>query len=143
MSDKIGVLLKLNKIIKQRAEKDLADAMRHVNSLSSRISGIHQQIQNENKALYNTAQASHPQSDVKVFEQWKRAQLKHLSALAEELKQAEAVKSNLVLELKTQTVRQDMLKTQMKKIELRRAEERDELTDERNLEGWLNQNRFA
>ncbi len=143
MTDKIEVLLKLNKIMKQQAEKNLAEAMRHIKDLSNKTSEIHHKIQQQNIALYNSQEGAHVQSDVKVFEQWKRAQLKRLSVLSAELQQAEASKSELVLELKTQTVRQDMLTAQLRKSQARNAEERDELTDERNLEGWLNQNRFA
>ncbi|WP_416877199.1 hypothetical protein [Litorimonas sp.] len=143
MTDKIEVLLKLNKIMKQQAEKNLAEAMRHIKDLSNKTSEIHHKIQQQNIALYNSQEGAHVQSDVKVFEQWKRAQLKRLSDISAELQQAEASKSELVLELKTQTVRQDMLTAQLKKSQVRKADERDELTDERNLEGWLNQNRFA
>lgn len=143
MTEKIEVLLKLNKIMKQQAEKNLAEAMRHIKNLSNKASEIHHKIQQQNIALYNSQEGAHVQSDVQVFEQWKRAQLKRLSDISAELQQAEAVKSDLVLELKTQTVRQDMLTAQLRKSQVRKAEERDELTDERNLEGWLNQNRFA
>jgi hypothetical protein len=143
MTDKIEVLLKLNKIMKQQAEKNLAEAMRHIKDLSNKTSQIHHKIQQQNIALYNSQEGAHVQSDVKVFEQWKRAQLKRLSDISAELQKAEASKSELVLELKTQTVRQDMLTAQLRKSQARKAEERDELTDERNLEGWLNQNRFA
>jgi len=143
MTDKIEVLLKLNRIMKQKAEKNLAEAMRHIKDLSNKTSEIHHKIQQQNIALYNSQEGAYVQSDVKVFEQWKRAQLRHLVTLREELEQAEAAKSNLVLELKTQTVRQDMLTAQLRKSQARLAEERDDLADERNLEGWLNQNRFA
>jgi hypothetical protein len=143
MTDKIEVLLKLNKIMKQQAEKNLAEAMRHIKDLSNKTSEIHHKMQQQNLDLYNSQEGAHVQSDVKVFEQWKRAQLKRLSDISAELQQAEASKSELVLELKTQTVRQDMLTAQLRKSQAQKAEERDELTDERNLEGWLNQNRFA
>jgi len=143
MTDKIEVLLKLNRIMKQKAEKNLAEAMRHIKNLSIKTSEIHHKIRQQNIALYNSQEGAYVQSDVKVFEQWKRAQLRHLVTLREELEQAEAAKSNLVLELKTQTVRQDMLTAQLRKSQARLAEERDDLADERNLEGWLNQNRFA
>ena len=129
--------------MKQQAEKNLAEAMRHIKDLSNKTSEIHHKMQQQNLDLYNSQEGAHVQSDVKVFEQWKRAQLKRLSVLSAELQQAEASKSELVLELKTQTVRQDMLTAQLRKSQARNAEERDELTDERNLEGWLNQNRFA
>lgn len=143
MTDKLEVLLKLSKIMKQQAEKNLAEAVRHINNLSESLSDIHQKIHQSHLALYSSEQSSYLQSDVIVFEQWKGSQLKRATSLHDELKQAERVKSDLVLKLKTQTVRQDMLQEQIRKSQLQLAAERDELTDERNLEGWLNQNRFS
>lgn len=143
MSDKLEVLLKLNKIMKQQAEKSLADCMRIIRQLSDEVSDIHHNIQQKNTALFKSAETSFIQSDMLAFEHWKAAQLKQVITLREKLKTAEQAKVGLVQELKTQTVRQDMLRAQQKQHQALLAEERDEMTNERNLEGWLNQQRYA
>jgi len=143
MSGKIEVLLKLSRIMKQQAEKKLADSMFEIKKLSEKISNIQDNIGHKNMSLFETKEADYIQTDVIVFEQWKRAQLKRLIVLRQDLEKANLAKIDLVQDLKTQTVRQDMLTAQLKKHQARLAEERDELANERNLEGWLNQRRYT
>lgn len=142
MSDKIVVLLKLSTIMKQQAEKKLADAMFEIRKISENISNIHQNIDQKHLTLFESKEPHFIQSDVTVFEQWKQAQLKRLVVLQQNLATANLATVDLLHDLKTQTVRQDMLTAQLKKSQAILADEKDELANERNLEGWLNQQRY-
>ena len=143
MGDQIEVLLKLNNIMKQQAEKKLANVMFASKKISDNIASVRAGLERNHRSLFDGSENSSIQSDVMVFEQWKAAQMKRISVLQSDLQQIEALKKTLVEDVKTQTVRRNVLLSQQDAIRKKALAERDEIEAERNLEGWLNQNRFA
>ena len=143
MGDKFEVLLKLNNIMKQQAEKKLADVVFAATKISDSIEKTRKDIERNHTSLFIGSETSFLQTDVIVFEQWKSAQLNRISSLQLDLQQIAELKKTLLEDLKTQTSRRNVLLSQQAAIRKRVLAEKDEIEAERNLEGWLNQNRFA
>ena len=143
MGDKVEVLLKLNNIMKQQAEKKLANVMFAEKKIFDNIAIVRQGLERNHRSLFNGSENSSIQADVMVFEQWKAAQLKRISSLQSDLQQIEVLKVTLLEDVKTQMVRRNVLLSQQDAIRKKALAEKDEVEAERNLEGWLNQNRFA